>query len=311
MAYITLISTIFLILQTSICLASTAPSASCATDGSCTSVQGICVPDELEECYPQSGLVKTPYLSHTPLGPEIESSNTTEFPALSDITLFNLTVQYFHIDPTYLTVCAYWDHFGHRGGYRAEMGDQFDSYYQVLLADHTKPSLCINYMGYFQLDVYTHVIRIGPHPPPCCDQESCPQQLSRSLHSDLRGCADIPNNDYRCTRRYGRVRDLTVTSSKAGTCKDLHISWEHQRYVSPPDAYYVRLTDSKKEHFDFKVLNSTRIAVPHLNQSEHYTARVQAYKRCSGLGKYTFDPHSVGCGIGKRVAEGMDEKHYF
>ena len=286
------------------------PSVECNSDGQCIKTRGRCMPDDIEKCFPYSGNFLYRYLSYAPSGKSISTSDCSTTGNRSDIRLQNLTVKYVSVNPIYVTICVSWSLNGSSGGYKV----QFDQTYRQPIAFCTSDSsqttsLCLNNVEYEMLRYYQMRVKVLPHPLATDDDES-KFAISRAFRTNIRGCADVENNNAGCMKRYRKPQDLSVTSTYKDGTKNLSISWSHVKGMPTPDAYYVQLFDEKRKslNINFKVVNATQIDLSNLDGAVKYYARVQAYRKCSGLGRYYYDPDTLGCGLGRtKLEESLDD----
>ena len=265
-----------------------AQSISCESSGQCQQTSGICQYDSIEKCYPNSGANLQYFYS--------PSGNCASSGIQSDIRLKDLTVKYIHINPNYVRICVNWslvNSSGSTGGYKIRLVPGLES----CIGESSQMSICIDNIGYNRR--YGHRIEVLPNPLAADDNENLFKK-SLTLDADITGCAaaDVQDKSPVCVKRYNKPRNLLVISTvcEDGT-KTLNVSWDHREDMPIPDAYYVQVKNASEIHY-FKITNATQILVRNLSVAINYSARVQAYRLCSGLGVYGYDEETLGCGRG-------------
>ena len=264
-----------------------AQSISCESSGQCQRTGGRCQSDSIEICYPRSGAV---------LDIDSQSGNCASSGIQSDIRLKDLTVKYIHNNPNYVRICVNWslvNSSGSTGGYKIRLVPDLD----FCIGDSNQMSVCIDNIEYNRLHEYT--IEVLPNPLAADDNEDLFKK-SLALDADITGCAaaDVQDKSPVCVKRYSPPRNLSVISTvcEDGT-KTLNVSWDHREDMPIPDAYYVEVKNGSEIHY-FKITNATQILVRNLSVAINYSARVQAYRYCSGLGVHEYDENNLGCGRG-------------
>lgn len=280
----------------------------CISDGECTRNKGRCEVDSIEACYPYSGLVLNNFFSSSPLGNQIFTGDCSNSGNHSDIRLHDLTVKYVSVNPRYVSICVSWsltESSGSRGGYKIEFARAYRQPVVFCMDNSNHTSLCLNNIGYQSLQFYQMTVKVLPHPLGVGDDKSR-LGISQALRTDIRGCVDVESSHTGCVKRYGKPQNLSVLStlSEDGT-KNLSISWNHVKETPTPDTYFVELYDGSRKFLNtvFKVVHATQIDLTNLEGDMKYIVRVQAYRRCAGLGVYDFDPDTLGCGRGRRKLE--------
>ncbi len=282
------------------------PSVVCSSPGLCLKTSGKCVPDSIVQCFRETSHVLDRYFSYTPSGEEIASGNCQTFQDHANVKLQNLTVRYIAVNPNYVSICVSWSVQAgvlSEGGYKV----QFDRAYLRpiihCIEDFNHTSVCLNNVEYRSLKYYPAEVKVRPLTLPMnADEEEW--SLSQPLRTDIRGCMDVQNDNIVCIPRYGKPRDLSVTSR---ICQDgsktLRVSWNHFSGVPIPEAYFSQLLDARRRSLDanFKVVNASEVVLSGLDMNAEYHVRVQAYHTCSGLGKY--DYYYLGCGRGRTKKE--------
>jgi len=287
--------------------------ANCSSSGLCASTAGACVYDDVQECFPLSGVRRRPYFSFTPSGSQsYTGSCSVSSGSPADIELKNLTVEYLPNNPRYVDVCLSWvlaETNSSVKGYNVQLLQAYRRPLVFCIEDSNQTSVCLKNLDYETLQ-YNHMeVKVRPFPL-SGDISEEQLTLTQTLRSDLRGCADLEENeDWRCVGRYGKPRNLTVTStvSKNGS-KKLKVSWSHVPNMPVPDSYFFQLKqlkDARRKSLgaDFMVSNATEVTLSNLKADLTYEVRVQAYSRCSGLGRRNFNPYRLGCGRGTTALE--------
>jgi len=271
-----------------------AQSIFCEPLGLCQETTKSCENDDFQKCFPDNYVRNIKYgynlsgnkISTTCLRPSHESNNRF------DVVTKNLSTKYIHVNPWYVDVCLFWSAES-KGNYsNGQYKIRFDIKNQFCVGSN-QTSVCIKNVRYTDLMDYT--VEVLPNPLAGDDNEvhfKMAQHLSK-----LTGCKDerIEQKNEICTSRYTKVKNLLVTSSICNNSKTLSVSWDHPDNIIQPEEYFVEVLNSSSNLF-FKVTNTTQVLVKNLSASVLYKVNVIAYRRCSGLGDYTFQKHKLGCG---------------
>ncbi len=272
--------------------------------GSCSKTPGRCSPDT--DCLGDTS---------RPFNPSVERCPETrggEFLPCSSTGLEETSVRLESVDadvvsnnPHYFTVNVSWT---------VEASTSISGRYEVRLKGHgtmsrVRDCICIDHPNLLKFDFVgidyigngddTLTVEVIPYPLPFTSKilsvETMPFQRPT-------GCADaIIGNTICNTKIYGPSEDLTVLSSIScdGT-KKLNIDWLPPSGVPHPQTYYLQVhsSDGIRLH-TFEVVNTTSVVVGNLDASLIYEARLQSYRRCSGVGNYYIrdgGDEFLGCG---------------
>ena len=297
------------------------PASSCSEFLSKTNTPQKCIPDSTKECLGIS--------TGKPPAAKLNSSEVevclwgrsgyqpcTNLPGESDadeatVDLSSVTASIVSHDPRHFMVNASW---------AIEASSlSITGRYQVKLLGHgrfrreracvcIKNSIIRNYSftgwEYIGNGDRTLSVEVTPYPlPPDVVRDNRKiesEQLERPT-----GCADAIIDNTLCnTKIYGESENLTVLSCLAsdGT-KRLKIDWLPPSIPAGaplPHTYYLQIhrRGGARLH-SFKVINTTSVEVRNLNASLDYEARLQSYRRCSGVGNHFIRDGGIdflGCG---------------
>ena len=280
-------------------------SVSCESSGVCQHTQGGCRSDARNTCYGQTSREQDHY-GYNLAGSRIDTE-CREPSKHFNVKLENLNLTYIHVDPDHVKVCVSWT-VTNRNQNNTLGQYVFKLYYsnKVLrpsfCVSSSQMQVCLNNFKYSNLQNQPYKIEIYPNvlaSDDVIDNFNLQAQLST-----INGCGDIrvKNKSSVCVNRFRGPRKMSLKSTICNNTKTLNISWDHpENALVPPEKYYVRVYRKPDVQQYFEVINATDLIVTNLNASINYSAKVVAYRKCSGLG--TYDSVVLGCGIHKIIKQ--------